>query len=166
MKSFIRTLVFGLVAVSASSYGAGPPVGYIFEPDTPIRAQEVNSNFQELADRIALLEASLASAQTHEPVSFHYDGPGNAYNFTNVARRFVITDIIYQGGYALLSSTTRGYLVDAPISYGAGGVSTVRSSRDVRQSFATGIVIEPNETLQLSGAGAGAIRIMISGYYL
>ena len=60
LHKLVLSLTASLFIVDA--YAAGAPVGYVFQPDSPIRANEMNANFQELADRIDAVELSPPSA--------------------------------------------------------------------------------------------------------
>ena len=69
-KNFVCCLVLlsGLYLANIGFAAGATPVTHQFAPNTPAKADEVNANFQELADRIAMkLPALPPQLTTHIP---------------------------------------------------------------------------------------------------
>ncbi len=59
MKLFRKLAVIGGLVMAQAAVAAGAPVAHVFKGGDPASASQVNANFQELADRIAAIPASL-----------------------------------------------------------------------------------------------------------
>jgi hypothetical protein len=80
MKMKIHTIVCAMsvgILLPASVYALGPPVTHIFSNGTPANADDVNANFQELADRISEVPGG------DQAMSFDFAG----YGFGNIASK-------------------------------------------------------------------------------
>ena len=76
MKLTIKAFVSLAFLISSPLFASGDPVDYQFSPATPIRADEINSNFQELADRIQLIDTSdtsTSTSTTNNTTNYCYD---------------------------------------------------------------------------------------------
>ena len=106
-KKLYKTIL--LLSVSGGVWAAGDPVPHQFSNGTPADANQVNQNFQELADRISEISAS-----TQGPAGPQGEqgppGPGKpAYNYLDYSHNFSSKTFERSIDGILKSTETRTY---------------------------------------------------------
>ena len=146
----------------SSTVHAADPVGYQFSPDTPIRASEINANFQELADRINSLQQQTGTSARVVRSASAANGAGENDRSSelltvNQGKTFILTDVeVFWGGtgdYCTLTDSSDTMYLPRSISAPLGSSVSLR--------FASGIPVKSGATLLANGY---LCKMLISGY--
>ena len=112
----LHKVVLSLTAslLISEAHAAGAPVGYIFQPDSQIRANEMNSNFQELADRADAIQTDLNVK--HQELSSRIDALELASS-SAAEKLYIFTVNSYDGAIGRVTMNDGCRSVDASASF-------------------------------------------------